>query len=327
MSTLMVTVGGIEYPIAPLSPPESDHPDSGYYAITPEVARAWLAFNYRNRNLRKRELSSYARDIKSGDHDVNGETIKISRPLKDGEDPEIPAGHSVVLDGQHRMRAVIKSGKPIVTLVAYGLDPSVSHTIDSGVRRIQADVFRMSGEKHSAVLASLVRRAWAYEEQNERRFAGNYSPTKKEADEFLNKYGDRLRRAAEIGVWVRQDFKFPPQSVVALAHFVLNGLNEEEAPWFFSHVRDGAEMERNHPIMALRRRFMEDRSNRVAPLVHQQLSYFFRAWNGYLENRAMSRIVQAPTDPMPVPRAERKVPRSQPLGDETQGDNGSANES
>lgn len=111
--------------------------------LTPSIAKGFLANNSNNRRVRKEQVAKYANDISNGNWLLNGETIKIA---ENGE----------VLDGQHRMLAVIKAGKSIVTLLAYGLPNNVFTTIDTGKPRSSSDVFYIDGINNSTNVSSAV---------------------------------------------------------------------------------------------------------------------------------------------------------------------------
>ena len=74
--------------------------------VTPELAEFWLTQNSANRNVRREVWKAYARDMAAGAWKVTAETIKMS-----------PAGR--LLDGQHRLQAVVASGVTVPMFVAY----------------------------------------------------------------------------------------------------------------------------------------------------------------------------------------------------------------
>lgn len=94
--------------------------------ITPADATAWLRCNRNNRPVRKRHIEFLAGEITSGNWQVNGQAIVI-------------ADDEQVLDGQHRLFAIIEAGKSIQSLVVYGITPEAFKTIDTGQARTGAD--------------------------------------------------------------------------------------------------------------------------------------------------------------------------------------------
>lgn len=98
--------------------------------ITPERAANLLANRYeKQRNINKNSVRYYASDMLNGRWMQNGEPIIIS-----------DKGH--LLDGQHRMSAIIKANIPITMDVTYGVDEIAYNTIDKGRTRSTADGLR-----------------------------------------------------------------------------------------------------------------------------------------------------------------------------------------
>jgi predicted nucleic acid-binding Zn ribbon protein len=72
-------------------------PAASIVYVTPEMAERWLGHNKVNRNLRNRRVDQFARDMRSGRWQLTGEAIKFGK-----------SGN--LIDGQHRLWAVIESG-------------------------------------------------------------------------------------------------------------------------------------------------------------------------------------------------------------------------
>lgn len=83
--------------------------------ITPESAQRLLRENSHNRPLNTKRVRRLATIIKEGRWRLNGDTVKVDKKSR-------------LLDGQHRLHAVIQSDRPIQTLLVTGLDPSVFDT-------------------------------------------------------------------------------------------------------------------------------------------------------------------------------------------------------
>jgi hypothetical protein len=94
--------------------------------ITPDIASAWLKANKCNRPVRRKHVDFLAGEITRGNWQVNGEAIIIA----ENED---------IMDGQHRLLAIIEAGEPIRSLVVYGVKPEAFSTIDTGAVRSGAD--------------------------------------------------------------------------------------------------------------------------------------------------------------------------------------------
>lgn len=83
--------------------------------ITPANAEAYLKNNAHHRKVKQKKVDNYIKDLNEGTWRLNGKTITFD---KNGR----------LLGGQHRLNAVVQSGKSLTTLVVRGLDPELIET-------------------------------------------------------------------------------------------------------------------------------------------------------------------------------------------------------
>lgn len=105
--------------------------------ITPEIATAMLEHNKLNRDIRNDKVRAYVSLMKEGKWDFNGESIIFDE-------------YGNVLDGQHRLWAIVYSECTIKILCVGGVDAEARYNIDTGLPRSVFDAVRMSGDKDSA---------------------------------------------------------------------------------------------------------------------------------------------------------------------------------
>lgn len=87
-------------------------------------------------------VEEIAKQIGTEDWDVNGEAIKVT-------------DEGIVIDGGHRLAACMLANRPIVTLVIYGVDDSM--TMDAGRPRTFAAYLRNMGVKRYNMVSTVVR--------------------------------------------------------------------------------------------------------------------------------------------------------------------------
>lgn len=157
--------------------------------ITPEIAKTMLGENVNNRRISRDNVNLFAREIRNGEWRFNGEAIKFG---KDGR----------LLDGQHRLLAVIAADKPLTTLVIRGLEDETQQTMDSGKTRTLGDVLTLRGEKNSTQLASLARAVYLADQLGMEAAAQNdLKPTRGEIISFIDQTpatGGRARRITRV---------------------------------------------------------------------------------------------------------------------------------
>ncbi len=105
---------------------------SGWCAVTPALAEAWLATNVMNRNPRAKAVGRYAGDMKAGRWIRNPQPIIFDMQGR-------------LMDGQHRLLAVILSGMTTWMMIFVGADATARNVIDSGIGRRVDDNMTMHG--------------------------------------------------------------------------------------------------------------------------------------------------------------------------------------
>ena len=100
--------------------------------ITPEVAHAYLATMDRNRRLKSVKVTALANAMEAGRFRKTHQGIAFS-----------PAG--ALIDGQHRLQAIIKSGETVELNVSHGVEEDTLHAVDVGIRRSASDLFEFLG--------------------------------------------------------------------------------------------------------------------------------------------------------------------------------------
>ena len=90
--------------------------------ITPEKAKEYLENQFRNRSLRPTKIRDYVRQMKENKWLVNGEPIIFDKSGR-------------LIDGQHRLNAVIEANTPQTFDVRRNVDAAAAASIDTGASR------------------------------------------------------------------------------------------------------------------------------------------------------------------------------------------------
>lgn len=99
------------------------------YVVTPALAKQWLEKNTNNRNVNFAKVKKMAKDMREGHWDTTHQGIAI-------------ATDGTLVDGQHRLMAVVESGVTVRMNVTFNA-PKSQH-IDSGNSRSMANRVQMS---------------------------------------------------------------------------------------------------------------------------------------------------------------------------------------
>lgn len=250
--------------------------------VTPAQAGEWLEGNVSNRRLSDRTVNLYARDMVAGRWLMNGEAIQI-------------AVDGTLLNGQHRLEAIKKTGLTIKMLVIFNLPRTAQATMDAGRKRTHVDNLGLDGEGNTKALAAIARRV-ALWNRGDRNFKDIVSFG--EIREIIAAHPE-MRRSAEMGERVHRSFKPLSVSVLGTSHFLLHQVSPEDTPWFFGAIEKGAKLEEGNPVLTLRERIRNDKDNGVRVNDVRAIGYVVRAWNAHREGRSLQRMQHAIGEPIP----------------------------
>jgi len=264
-----------------------------FETITPDQARAMLGKNVHNRNVRKNIVAMYARDIRNGAWQITGEAIKFSDT---GE----------LLDGQHRLLAIIEADMAATLLVVRGLKKESQDVMDSGTKRQAADALTLAGYKNANLLAGSARVVIGMLDDNftDTRNRSAKSPTHTEVKEFVEDNPKLYEAVNQIAPW-RRHIPIAP-SVMAVAVWKLNQIDRTDCEVFFTAMAESATDGKGDPRLALieRLRKAQDLKERI----HQdaQFSMIYRTWNAWRRGQRRVKVEPYGKDgeviPIPEPR-------------------------
>lgn len=231
--------------------------------ITPDDARRYLGFNTHNRNLRARVVSGYARDMKSGNWRWNGETIKIA---KDG----------TLLDGQHRLAAIVEAETAVDMLVIRGLPNLAQETMDAGAKRTLGDVLKLRGEANVVPLASTIRGVAGW-------LAGargtSMQFTNAELLQTLEQHPDiRLAVSPASRAYAATAL---PMGIGGTAWWLFSQIDAADADHFFDRLASDEDHHAGEPVHALRKLLLGQRETRGERNRKVLLAVTIKAWNKY----------------------------------------------
>ncbi|MFE9575760.1 hypothetical protein ACFYO1_05195 [Nocardia sp. NPDC006044] len=104
--------------------------------IDPRKAEQYLGKDHFNRNLRKGHYLSQASDMTAGRWQSSHMSIAFDTKGK-------------LIDGQHRLHAIVESGSSVWLFVARNVDASVQEVIYTSAARTGADALKLSGRVDS----------------------------------------------------------------------------------------------------------------------------------------------------------------------------------
>ena len=245
--------------------------------ISPAQAKEFLERNPHNRPLSEFTVRRYADDMQNDRwNSSNGETIKVSL-------------NGDLVDGQHRMAALIRANRPVAMLVVRGIDPIAFKTIDAGKTRNLKDTLSLEGYKKVDILASAGRMSYNY-------IAGvtyNYSPTPSTTEEFIRAYPYLGELAKKLGNHSHNRF---PKSALTAVLFLANDNRQldSELKTFIEGLMYGQGLWKGDARLTLRE-WMNNQQitktgRRVGVRTNLVFSAIARAWNAFASGKELSMI-------------------------------------
>lgn len=246
--------------------------------MTPERAGRLLSKNTRNRKIRPFHAKNLARQMSQGLWRQDGSPIRVS---SDG----------VLLDGQHRLLAIIESGITVQVVLVTGLGNETMAVIDTGAVRSFADVLALNTDLkfNVAGVASIVRSVnkWRRGARAEAFIKGTGVYSRFPMDnqtllaEFLDKpdvFIDLEARARKIRS-AHRGWKLGGSVSGALA-FAFDEIDRDDSREFFQKLTSGANMDMQHPIMAVIH-WADAMKRDQSPLPDVWAAVLIKAWNKY----------------------------------------------
>lgn len=109
--------------------------------ITPEIAIEYLKRNFNNRKADQRVIEYYADQMTKGNWRLSPEGVSFDKLGR-------------LIDGQHRLFAVIKADMTIPFMVTKGFGEDVFQTVNTGKNRSANDVFNIENIPNSSSISS-----------------------------------------------------------------------------------------------------------------------------------------------------------------------------
>ncbi len=241
-------------------------------SVDSEIASEWLGHNRHNRGVKRRQVSRYARDMQAGRWQFTGDAIKFA---EDG----------VLLDGQHRLLAIVEADTTQPMLIVRGLPRTTQDVMDTGVKRSAGDALGLHGEKNPALLASVAGMVLTDGGRVRRNSSTAELMSVIEAEPSLRVIVGDVCPALKITV--------ASPSVIAYAYWRLDKIDSSDAAKFFDALASLADLPAGSPILALHRRLgAHVRKPSSEGYRKEALAYIFSAWNAWRrkEDRAIVKL-------------------------------------
>jgi hypothetical protein len=247
--------------------------------VTPQMATEFLSIQktwpLKQRRINTLQVRRYAEMMRSGKWQKNGESLKFNG--------------SQLLDGQHRLHAVIEADVTLPFLIVNDLEASSFSTIDQGMPRTITHLLEIQNYTYKANVIAAARRTCLYLKDKQVYAHSSGSAIHRIETDVLMEYiianGEALQEATKIAA----KCNIGHTSLLATLCFLRR--ENPAVGMFFQRLRDGISVHPQDPVHLLREKLLVNRVGAVrranAVVV---MAWCVKSWNAYLMQRQLRRL-------------------------------------
>lgn len=250
--------------------------------ITPKTAKEYLKFNVSNRPLHTKTVEFYAEQMRKGQWKLNGEGICF-------------AEGGALLNGQHRLQAVVRAGVPVQMLVIRGADNDSFVTYDSGRSRKVSDIFAISDIPNYAGISTIVNKYIRLHLNNNlfnQKAIKQINISRQDILDEYNKSPELYQESFSFaGKCTRKIKLFMATEIGGLYVFLIKDLkhNKKKVESFFTMLFFNEDVE-NNTINLLRNKIIESNlANKKYTGTYKQ-AILAKTWNAYIKGKVLKTL-------------------------------------
>ena len=258
--------------------------------VTPEIAKNWLTANTMNRKMDDGTVNYYADQMKKDFWTLSPDAITFSDTHK-------------LLNGQHRLRAVVVSGKSVYMSVTFSMPEECFKNIDRQKVRSNGDVLQMHGIKSSRMMSAGISKYHALRNNLVARNACKNiyaAPTsansKLSITDILNTYKSMPEVWDETALAADRYYSkfryFGQSDYLAYIVYLTKWKNhpQEKVNDFFTQLSHGGTYVKNQTIQLLRDKLTENAISKTKMTGLYRNAIITKTWNAFVTGREVQRF-------------------------------------
>ena len=260
--------------------------------MSPQWAEKILSHNNnRNRKIRKQHLLKLTRTIENGEWKITNQGIALDA---DGN----------LLDGQHRLAAIVKSKRQVKILLGRNCDPSTFGVIDIGATRTAGDMLTLSGCKSDHnTLAAAIKMYIAYIENPKTRWGSANTPNHNKVVKYWGAKEEIIGTYYPLIHKCHRHFKCFSKSAAITFCLIADDYEWRlaEVMEFWTLLSTGANLPADCAILSFRNQLTDPNFRRRGNGSHSaqlQLNAMIKCFNNWKEGKAVKRFISPTTPPM-----------------------------
>lgn len=235
--------------------------------INAEVAKQMLRKNPNNRKLSKGHVSFLARQMEEGKWQFDGQPIRLDV-------------YGRLLDGQHRLSAVVESDSDIDFLIVSGLDEETFKTMDTGKIRSGGDALSAMGIKYSGDIAAMCKTVTNFK-RGRRSDSGFHRVSNTDIISWYNENTHVIDLLKEADKLKSSFSSVLSRTFIASFMYLFNEKSVLHSEDFMRKLCVGLGIDTSSPIFVLRKKLIQDRMSKSSLPQREKMAIIIKAWNAY----------------------------------------------
>lgn len=259
--------------------------------VTPKIAKEYLELNTRNRPLSQAKVDEYSKLMTKNSWDLTTDAIGFDT-------------NGALINGQHRLQAVVDCGKAVEFMVATGLEPDAFNIIDTGKTRNSGDVLGANGFTSSHHKSAIIKFVMGYKKglitSDKDATKRGLGVNNQDVLDYAIRHKAKLEEAYEVSVAVSKNFRGIKGREAGGMFWVLSEIDRARAVDFFRALGTGTMLKHDDPIYVLRQRLMDNLAVKKKCPTREKLAWVVIAWN-HVKHGTKVKQLKWNTDKFPKP--------------------------
>ena len=250
--------------------------------MTPQWASQLLGqTKQRNRKFKRRHLERLTSTIQSGNWYITAQGIALDQDNN-------------ILDGQHRLAAIVRAEKPIQIMLGRNLDPGIFNVVDTGSTRTAGDALDILGSSKGKTVAAALKNYQLYYQFPKVKWSGNHTPAHTEVTKLYDIHKDYVENMIEEIARRRKSFRCFSESVALTFSLLARDKHWAETPIlnFMDAICFGANLEPEDVCLSFRNQLGSGYFKRRGTCPAQYLlNSFIKCFNNHTQKTPTSKFV------------------------------------
>lgn len=253
--------------------------------MTPEWASSLLLNNKHNRKARPVLAAQIASDIRAGRWMLTPQTVSV-------------ATDGTLLDGQHRLMAIVQAGMPVELMLATDCPAECFSAIDTGQARSPGDILKIEGATCYSNVAAIIRLTHLYQTCPNNVWVGGLAAVSKQ--QLLAHYRKDAEAWQEAARFAHRTGPFIQVTAVGALSYLCNRRKEgAEVDEYFRLYCSGEMLSSGNPILALRNYQAAQYRIAYVKRAQTQLACHIKAYTYWRDGASLKQFKTPGIPPMP----------------------------